>query len=53
MTGYCVKGQHKDCPDTKQDTWVCGCPCHLYFTSEDGSLVGKMRDHLEEQRDKN
>ena len=28
MTGYCVKGNHKDCPDTKKDTYACSCPCH-------------------------
>ena len=30
MTGYCVQGNHQECPDTKKDTYACSCPCHLY-----------------------
>ena len=29
-TVLCVRGDHKDCPDTGKDRRVCDCPCHLY-----------------------
>lgn len=25
----CRVGRHQDCPDTRRDTRVCACPCHL------------------------
>lgn len=28
MSGYCVSGDHENCPDSKDDTFTCSCPCH-------------------------
>lgn len=28
MTGYCAKGEHNSCPDTKWDSYDCDCRCH-------------------------
>lgn len=25
----CAKENHKECPDTKKDSYQCDCPCHL------------------------
>lgn len=29
MTGYCGSDDHDNCPDTKDDSYDCSCPCHL------------------------
>lgn len=29
MSGHCAEGFHADCPDTKDDSYTCSCPCHL------------------------
>lgn len=29
MSGYCALGEHEDCPDSHDDSYVCCCPCHL------------------------
>jgi hypothetical protein len=54
MTGYCVKGKHKDCPDTKNDTYTCNCPCHISsgIANEPVSMSStSMVEHLKEQEE--
>jgi hypothetical protein len=29
MSGYCVSDDHRHCPDTADDTFLCSCPCHI------------------------
>jgi hypothetical protein len=29
MTGFCVTGDHANCPNTHIDDFGCSCPCHL------------------------
>lgn len=29
MSGFCVVGDHENCPDSKNDTGACSCPHHL------------------------
>jgi hypothetical protein len=29
MSGYCVSDEHGGCSDTRLDSFVCSCPCHL------------------------
>jgi hypothetical protein len=36
MTGYCVMGEHADCPDTAEDSFTCSCPCHLATNDPEG-----------------
>jgi hypothetical protein len=29
MSGYCVSGEHENCPDSIKDDYICACPCHI------------------------
>lgn len=38
MAGFCARGRHADCPDSRNDQYVCDCPCHLIADTVDAIL---------------
>lgn len=53
MNGSCVMEAHSACPDRKNDTMSCTCPCHIFDTVEDyrvhQTLTNLLRKRLDTQ----